>query len=338
MRYSLYAWGETLVELAQVAQQAEACGIERVWTAELARSPFIPAAAMAAATTRIGVGTGIALAFVRSPMSTALEALDLDEVSNGRFVLGLGAGVRRLNEDWHNVRFGQPVAHLRETIEIIRAVWDRGPNDQPIEVDGTEARIRVTGWERPFPSVRPRVPIYVAAVGPAMTKLAGRVADGWLAHELGSPRYFVEHIQPSITAGLQAAGRDRKEIDLVASACCVPHHDAKQAKRWAAGLVAFYATVRTYTGFFAAHGFGTEAGAVQAAFRSGDREAMIDAVPDAMVDALTFAGTPGEIRDRLRAYEGLVDQIKLSPPTHHVTSDVTRLVQSNILELVSSLA
>lgn len=337
MKYSLYAWGETLAELTQVARRAEDAGMHRVWTAELTRSPFIPAATMASATTRIGVGTGIALAFVRSPMSTALESLDLDEVANGRFVLGLGTGVKRLNEDWHNATFGRPVTHLRETIEIIRKVWDCGPSGAPIDLEGTEARIRVREWERPFPSVRQRVPIYVAAIGPAMTKLAGRVGDGWLAHELGSPRYFVEHVQPSIAAGLKLAARDRADIDLVASACCVPHTDAKQAKRWAAGLIAFYATVRTYTDFFAFHGFGAEAAAVQAAFRAGDRAAMLDAVPDAMVDTLTFAGTATEIRDRLRAYNGLVDQIKLSPPTHHVPNEVTRLVQSNILELVDSL-
>lgn len=337
MKYSLYAWGESLAELQQVARNAEAAGLVQVWTAELARGPFIPAAAMSSATQSIGVGTGIALAFVRSAMSTALEALDLDELSGGRFTLGLGTGVQRLNEEWHGATFGQPVVHLRETIAAIRMVWANGPIGAPIHLEGSEVRMNIRGWERPFPSVRPAPPIYVAAVGPAMTRLAGRVANGWIAHELGSPCYLLEKVMPNIEFGLKASDRTRADIDLVASACCVPYHDAKQAKRWAAGLVAFYATVRTYTDFFKFHGFEQEALAVQSAFKAGDTQAMVDAVPDSMVDVLTFAGTPQEVRERLGGYDGLVDQIKLSPPTHHVPNEVTRLIQNNVLELVGSL-
>ena len=93
-------WGETLAELVDAAQRAEKAGAEVVWVPELHRSATIAAAAMAAGTSTIGVGTAIALAFTRSPLITALEALDLDEMSNGRFILGLGSGVERLNQDW----------------------------------------------------------------------------------------------------------------------------------------------------------------------------------------------------------------------------------------------
>lgn len=335
MKLSLYAWGETLDELSSVARTAESAGFTRVWTAEMARSATIPAAAMASATSRIGVATGIALAFVRSPLITALEALDLDELSNGRFTLGLGTGVQRLNQDWHNVAFGAPVAHLREVIDVIRLVMRNGPSGAEIGYEGAETRAAVRGWERPFPSVRPVVPIYIAAVGPAMCRLAGRTADGWIAHELGSAPYFQVNVRPHVEAGLAAAGRSRAEIHLVASACCVIDRDAAEARRWAAGLVAFYATVRTYRDFFAWHGFGAEAAAVQTAFKAGDVSAMVDAVPDAMVDALTFTGTADDVRARIHAYEGLVDEIKLSAPTHHVPAEVTRATQRAILEELS---
>ena len=335
MKLSLYAWGETLDELSSVAREAESAGFTRVWTAELARSATIAAAAMASATTRIGVATGIALAFVRSPMVTALEALDLDELANGRFTLGLGTGVQRLNEDWHAVRFGSPVAHLREVIDVIRLVMRNGPTGAPIAYEGAETRAAVRGWQRPFPSVRPVVPIYVAAVGPAMCRLAGRTADGWIAHELGSAAYFKANVAPLIDDGLAAARRSRGDIALVASACCVIDRDAAQARRWAAGLVAFYATVRTYRDFFAWHGFAAETAAVGAAFKAGDVSSMVDAVPDAMVDALTFAGTADDVRARIHAYDGLVDEIKLSAPTHHVPAEVTRATQRAIIEELS---
>src|SRR6478736_6951230 len=120
MRITFAPWGETLAELADAARRAELAGAEVVWVPELHRSASVSAAAIAQATTTAQVGTAIQLAFTRSPMVTALEALDLDELAGGRFVLGLGTGVQRLNEDWYNAQWGKPVAHLRETIKVIR--------------------------------------------------------------------------------------------------------------------------------------------------------------------------------------------------------------------------
>ena len=111
--------------------------------------------------------------------------------------------------------------------------------------------------------------------------------------------------------------------------------DSKQAKRHAAGLVAFYATVRTYEEFFKFHGVEKDAANIRAAFKQGDEQAMVDACPDEMVDALSLAGTADEVRAKLKEYEGIVDGIKLSPPTHLVSPEVTRRSQHNILEFLS---
>src|SRR5207249_3117415 len=112
-----------------------------------------------------------------------------------------------------------------------------------------------------------------------MTRLAGECGDGWLGHELGSPRYLKEHLLPNIDDGLRRAGRARGSFDVVASAVCAIDYDAKQAKRWAAGLVSFYATVRTYAAFFAFHGFEAEAAAIRERFKAGDEQGMADACP-----------------------------------------------------------
>ncbi len=329
-------WGESIAEQVMAARAAEDAGFERVWVAELHRSAFVPTTAMAAATSRIGIGTGIAWAFARSEMTTALATLDLDDLSDGRFVLGLGTGVKRLIEDWHHAVFGSPADHARESIELIRKIIATAHTGERIKTEGEWVSVDIRGYERPFLPRRTEVPVYLAAVGPVMTRLAGEIADGWLAHELGSPAYVREKILPNLEEGARRAGRDRTSVRRIVSACCVPYHDSKQAKRWAAGLVAFYASVRTYEDFFDFHGFLSEAKAVQEAFRAGDRAAMVSAVPDEMVDAFTFAGTPDEVRGRLSGYEGVADGIKLTPPTHDVDPEVTRLAQSAILELFAT--
>jgi len=335
VRLSYAPWGATIDEQVAGAVDAEAAGFTDVWVSELHRSAFVPAGAIARATSRVGVGTAIALAFTRSPMTTALEAMDVDEISGGRFILGLGSGVQRLNEDWHNVRFGKAVPHLRESVAIIRRFAAESHLGETIAEDGEHERIRLRGYERPWPPARTPIPIYLAAVGDGMTRLCGEIADGWLGHELGSPRYTAEHIIPNIETGLARAGRARADVALIASGCCAVDADGAQAKRWMAGLVAFYATVRTYEAFFDFHGFAAEAAAIRERFKAGDEHGMVDACPAAMVDAFALAGTPDEVRERVRSYEGIVDGLKLSPPTHLVPEEVTRQMQKNILEALA---
>jgi probable F420-dependent oxidoreductase len=333
---ALGAWGETMAELREAARAAEAGRFESVWTAELHRTAFVPAAAIAVSTHRVAVGTGIALAFVRSPMIAALSALDLDELSDGRLILGLGAGVRRLNEDWHGRPYGRPAPHLREVVAIVRRFIANSHLGDPIDFEGEFERTHVHRYRRPFPPVRESIPIYLAGMGPWMLRLAGEIGDGWIAHELGSPEYLREQALPRLAEGLARAGRSRSSLQMITSACCVPMRDGRQARRFAAGLVAFYASVRSYDDFFEFHGFLPEAKEVQRRFREGDLEHLADACPDEMVDRLTIAGTPDEVRARVAAYDGLADAVKLSPPTHFVPPEVTRESQLAILELFST--
>lgn len=336
MKLSLAPWAESLRELVDVSRRAEAGGIDTVWLPELHRSATVPLAAVALATSTVRLGSAIMLAFVRSPMVTALEALDLDELMDGRLVLGLGTGVQRLNEDWHHANWGKPVGHMRETVAAVRAFVARAHLGEDICLEGEFEPVRVRGYQRPFAPRRTEIPVFLAAVGPAMSRLAGRVGDGWIGHELGSPRHLEQEILPHLSGGLADSGRTRADLEVVASVCCVPHADGRLARRWGAGLVAFYATVRTYEPLFEAHGFLDEARAVQAAFRAGDEPGMIAAVPDAMVDALTVAGEPDEVLERLRSYDGLADGLKLSPPTHFVSAAATRQAQENILAMVGA--
>ncbi|MDA0638750.1 LLM class flavin-dependent oxidoreductase [Nonomuraea sp. MCN248] len=339
MRITYGPWGETLAEQAAAARAAEEAGAEVVWVPELHRSATVSAAALAQATTGARVGTAIALAFTRSPMVTALEALDLDELSGGRFVLGLGSGVKRLNEDWHNARWGKPVGHLRETVRYLRHFWEHCGTGEPMVLEGEHEPMRIIGYQRPFPPVRTRIPIYLAAVGPAMTRLAAEIGDGWISHELCSPAYLAERILPEIEAGLaKTPGKRRGDLDLVVSAACSVDDDPKLARRRAAGLVGFYASVRSYAEFFAFHDLAADQEAVVETFRGGrGADHLGDVVTDRMVDALTLAGTRDEVRERIAAYEGLADSVKLTPPTHGLSAAETRAAQQAIIHLIADI-
>ncbi|GAA4927913.1 alkanesulfonate monooxygenase SsuD/methylene tetrahydromethanopterin reductase-like flavin-dependent oxidoreductase (luciferase family) [Nonomuraea thailandensis] len=327
MRITYGPWGQTLAELTGAARAAEEAGAEVVWVPELHRSATVSAAAVAGTLTRAGVGTAVALAFTRSPLVTALEALDLDELTGGRLVLGLGTGTRRLNETWHNVPWDRPLTRLRETVEVIRAVVAGGP----MTYEGECQRLHAPGFHRPHEPVRTRIPIYLAAVGPRLTRLAGRIGDGWLSHELCSPAYLRERVLPNLTAGLD--GRDREELDVVVSACCSIDPDPATARRRAAGTLAFYAGVATYRDFFAFHDLAAEHAAAVTAFRAGERPD----VPDRMIDPLVLAGTPDQVAERLAGYAGLADTVKLTPAVHGNPPEQVRRNQARIIELIGTL-
>ncbi|MBO3741275.1 LLM class flavin-dependent oxidoreductase [Actinoplanes flavus] len=381
MRLDVQPWGETMAELAGAARAAENAGAGVVWAPELHRSAFVTASALAAATgrhagghSRIGIGTGIALAFARSAMLTALAAADLDELSEGRFRLGLGTGVARLNQDWHGVSFDRPLPRLRDTVAIVRAILAGG---DPIVHQGLRS-IRVRGWRRPYPPVRPHLPIYLAGVGPAMVALAGEVADGWIAHELCPPAELRSHIWPALRSGLarssvpgvgpssagdlvsgsssagglvsgssfagglvsgsSSGGGLVPGFDVVAAACCSVDSDAAAARRRAANVVGFYASVRSYADMFGAAGFADVCVTASGALRSGrPADTLGDLIPDAMVDAFTIAGTPAHCAARILEYDGLADAIKLSPPSYGLPADEVRHAQNRLLELVGSM-
>ncbi|MTK05062.1 LLM class flavin-dependent oxidoreductase [Micromonospora sp. CP22] len=339
MRITYQPWGETLEEFVNAGRRAEEAGAEVLWVSELHRSATITAAALAQGTSRAKIGTSIALAFTRSPMITALEALDIDELSDGRFVLGLGSGVQRLNEQWHNARFGKPVPHMRETVRNIRHFWRTCTSGEQIALDGEYEPMHIRGYERPFPVLRQQIPVYLAAMGPAMTRLTGQIGDGWISHELCSPRYLVERVLPELEAGIaRTEGKTRPDVDVVVSACCSVDPDPVQARWRVAGLVGFYASVRTYADFFDFHGLSEQQQAVIDAFRAGQgADYLADQVSDEMVDALTLAGDRDHVAARIAAYEGKADSVKLSPPTHGIGAEDVRVAQNEILALIAEL-
>ncbi len=339
LRITYQPWGETLAELADAGRRAEQAGASGLWANEMHRSGPGTIAALAASTDRIRLGTSIMLGFVRSPMITAMEAMDLQEISNERFALGLGTGVKRLNEEWHGVRFGKAMPHMRETVRNIREFWATCATEQDVDLPGEYEPMRIRGYQRPYPVPSQRIPIYLAAVGPLMTRLTGEIADGWISHELCSPEFVRAKVRPGLAEGCARSGRSLEDMDTVASVCCSIDSDPAVARWRAAGMLGFYATVRTYSEFFSFHGLAAEQERVIAAFQEGGASAtgLADAVAESMVETLTAAGTRDRVAAKIDAYRGVVTSVKLSPPTYGLDADEVRAAQDAIIDLIEDL-
>lgn len=320
-------------DVARWAQRAEAAGFQGVWASEMTGNPFIALAAVAGQTNRIQLGTSIALAFVRSPWVTAVSALDLDALSGGRFVLGLGTGLKRLSERWHGVAYGKPAPHVKECIDVIRLIIERAPRGEAIRYAGQYYDIDIQGWSRPLPPVRPRIPIYLAGLREGMVRTAGEIADGLLGHPVCSLRWTREVVLPAMALGLQRSQRRREDFHFCAAALCAIGRDVREARRAAAASIAHYATVTAFEPVFARHGFEAPLQSIHKAFLRGETEAMIAAVSQEMIDAFAVAGTPDHVRKRVSIYGELADSVALSWPEHFLPPDEAAAYREAILEV-----
>jgi probable F420-dependent oxidoreductase len=323
--------GGSIEDVVAGSRTAEASGFESVWVAELERSAFGQAAAVIAATSRITVGTGVALAFPRSPTIAAMEAWDLDELSGGRFVLGLGTQVKRVLEGRFSVPFGSPAARLADYAAAVRAVWaanrgELGPDGRPPTHEGAFYRITMPTFHGAARVGRRDVPILFAAVGPVVSEAAGAVADGLIGHPLASPRYLEAVVGPAIARGAAVAGRDAGACRITATVIVSIDADRELARRRARLQVAFYATTRTYRAILELHGRGEVVGELRRAFVRRDRDRMSALVDDELLDAIAVAGTPAEVAPaRLAPWRSVpgLDRVILAPPWYAVAdSDV----------------
>jgi probable F420-dependent oxidoreductase len=306
MRFGIVVGGE-LDGIEAMSRRAEDAGFESIWVAETARTAFIQAALTIRATERVTVGTAVALAFPRSPATTAMTARDLAELSGGRFILGLGSQVKRVNEERFGVPFEHPAPKMGEYVEAVREVLGAFEGRKP-QHDGRFYRITMA----PFPgaSGAGHIPIYLAAVNERMAEQAGRVADGISGHPMNSPEYLSKVVVPAIERGASSAGRDPGDVSITTSLIMQVSEDAAEAKRLAAVQLAFYATTRSYAPVLALHGFEDRVPPLREAHARGDFPAMAE-LAEPMVDTLAVAGTPDEVRERVEAYEGIADRIIL---------------------------
>lgn len=294
-------------EVVQLARLAEDARFSLAWGIDTPRSnAFVHMAAMAAHTKKLQIGSGIARAFVRGPLQTASAAVDLDRLSNGRVVLGLGSGTRKQNLYETGMHFDHPASQIKELVQLIRQVWSLN-GEKDLDFQGKFYRLNCRGFTLTKP-LRQDLPIYMAAVNPFMLRVAGEVADGLAGHPCYSARYMKEVGIPQLAIGWQRAGKSRADFKVTSWLITNIAQDRKQARREAAYQIGFYLSTRSYGGILDFHGWRQEKEAIRAAFfEKRDMEAVADAVSDDMIDNLALAGTPDDCRKQLERYRDVLD-------------------------------
>jgi probable F420-dependent oxidoreductase len=300
--------------LSAAAQQCEALDLEGIWAPQLWSPGFIPLAAAATVTTRIKLGTGVVHAFSRSPLETACSALDLDLISGGRCVLGIGPTVRWWNEDWHGVEYGKPIPHLREAIEVVRLIIRKGHTGTLGKWEGTYYKLNLDRFQSLAAPVRDDIPIYIPAVYETACRLAGEIADGLPGHPIWCEPWILDRVAPAVGKGLSKAGRQRSQFDLNIWLFVAPGPNKRECIEDVRLSVAFYASFTQYERYFAACGFGDEARAIGQAAQAKDQAGMLRACPDRMVEHFALVGPVDEVRARVARIGALADSFTLCAP------------------------
>ncbi|HLM07223.1 MAG TPA: TIGR03617 family F420-dependent LLM class oxidoreductase [Blastococcus sp.] len=306
-------------DVGATARDLEARGYAGVWASEVDHDPFLPLLTAGQATTRLQVGTAIAVAFARSPMTLAMTAHDLQRYTRGRFVLGLGTQVRAHVERRFSMPWSAPADRMREYIAALRAIWSAWQDGTRLRFEGTHYRhTLMTPMFAPAAHEWGAPPVHLAAVGPVMTRLAGEVADGLLVHGFTTERYLRERTLPALAEGLVLAGRAREELTVSLPGLVVSGRtDAERAEAAAAvkATIAFYGSTPAYRPVLELHGWDALADELHA-LSVGRREdkwtAMRDLVDDEVLATFAVVADPGDVAARVRErFAGLLDRFSV---------------------------
>ncbi len=296
-----------------LARRAARLGYRGLFTADTSHDPFLPLAVAAEAAPELELGTAIAVAFARSPMTTAMTAWDLAELSGGRFMLGLGTQVKAHVTRRFSMPWGSPGPRLREYILALRAIWKAWQEGAPLRFRGDFYQLTLmTPFFDPGPISHPHVPVFIAGVGPYMCRLAGELCDGFHVHPFHTARYLDEVVLPRMAEGAAAAGRSLDNVERAVGAFVVTGRNADEmaaARAYVRQQIAFYASTPAYRGVLELHDwdFGEKLTAMS---KRGEWEAMGGVVPDEVVDEVAVVAPLDELGAALRErYEGRVQRL-----------------------------
>jgi F420-dependent oxidoreductase-like protein len=298
----------------ELVREADRLGFHSAWTAEAYGSDAVtPAAWIAAQTRQLKVGTGIMQMPARTPAMTAMTASTLDQLSGGRFLLGLGPSGPQVIEGWHGVPYGKPLARTREYVEIVRSIWAR---EKPVEHQGEHYQIPykgpgASGLGKPLKSIvhGRQIPIYIASIGPKSVEQAAEIADGWLPIFFSPKRISV--YRAALDAGFKKAGGGKglKTFDIAPSVTVVQGDDAKACLNFVKPVLALYVGgmgargKNFYNDLARRYGFEAAAKQIQDLYLDGKKNEAIAAVPDELADEVTLCGPKERIRDRLAQWK-----------------------------------
>ena len=322
----------------QDAPKYEALGFDGLWTTESQSDPFVDLTAAALNSERATLGTNVAIAFARSPFTTAMVAYELQSASGGRFICGLGTQVkghitRRFGMPWES-----PGPKLREYVQAMRAIWTGWQEGKSPDFRG---KFYTHTISTPFfahpPIDVPPPEIWIAAVNEYNAETVGVCCDGLLVHPVHSTRYLDEVLFPAIDKGLAKSGRARSDIKLQCPVFLVvgkTPEEREQGAGFVRAQIGFYGSTRTYRRIFETHGWEGTPGRLHAKMASGDIAGMADEITDEMLEEFAITGDPDDVVDKVKArYGGVADRIYFYNLFASPFSDEGRL-----RELVNALA
>jgi probable F420-dependent oxidoreductase len=311
--------GKHLPTIDEVGGTAEALGFAGLWTSETKHDSFLPLAVAASSTRALDLGTSIAIAFSRSPMTTAQISWDLQDLSGGRFILGLGTQVKAHIERRFSMPWGRPAARLKDYILALRAIWQSFQTEDSLDYEGEfYQHTLMTPFFNPGPIEHPEIPIYIAGVNTRLARLAGELCDGFHVHPFHTPEYVRQIVKPAIKEGAEKEDRHPEDIKLATSVFVITgktEEEVEDQREKMRAQTAFYASTPSYRVVLEAHGWediGEELGKF-----AGDKK--WDEMPNVITDELlrTFAveAAPDEVGTALKErYEGLIDRVALYVP------------------------
>jgi probable F420-dependent oxidoreductase len=306
-------------EMPSAARELEELGYDGVFTAETSHDPFLPITLAALETERIELGTGIAVAFARNPMSTAVVANDLQLYTEGRFILGLGSQIKPHIEKRFSMEWSHPADRMREFILAMRAIWATWNEGAKLDFRGDFYRhTLMTPFFNPGPNPYGTPKVFLAAVGERMTEVAGEAADGILLHGFTTERYVREITLPALERGWARAGKQRRDFELSGPMFVVTGTNDEEYEAARSGTkqqIAFYGSTPAYRGVLELHGWGDLQGELNRLSKQGDWVQMGELVDDEVLATFAVTGEPEEIPAKLlERYGDIVDRVSFYAP------------------------
>jgi len=312
MKIDIICNGE-LATAADAGRSAEEGGYDAALFPEIAHDPFLPVALAAQATERVELITGIAVAFARNPMSVAVTANDLHRLSGGRFVLGLGSQIKPHITKRFSMPWSHPAARMREYVMALRAIWASWEDGTPLDFRGDfYTHTLMTPMFDQGPSEHGPPKVFVAAVGPAMTRVAGEVADGLMAHGFTTPAYFRDVTMAHLADGLAAAGRSRADVEVTVPLMMVVDGPGREKSLQATRMqLGFYGSTPAYRPVLEHHGWGDLGDELNRLSKAGDWVAMGEAIDDEVLETFAIVADRDDIAAAVRErFGGLVDRVQ----------------------------
>lgn len=307
-----------LATIAEIAEQTEAGPFDGLWLTENRHDALLSLAIAAERTSRISIGSGVAIAFARTPMTVASAAWELHNFSGGRFILGLGSQVKAHVVNRFGMPFSEPAARMREFVDAVREIWRCWATGDRLRFEGRFYRHTLMTENFVPAGTLPPPPIFLAAVGPLMTKVTGAVADGLLAHPFLTASYARECLLPGLAAGAAEAGRPASSIVTSGSVFVATGRDAAElagAEEAVRTRIGFYGSTPAYRPVLDHLGIGDLQPRLNAMARDGRWAEMGAQVPDELYRQMAVHGLPDEVGAELhRRYGDVFDRLSVNAP------------------------